>query len=77
MHTRERGEEGGTSCTPSKDKDSKNLDHKNAIKHENRRPHSQSKEFENDCALNKKSLLSMFFYRALLLLEHIFIVKNL
>jgi hypothetical protein len=40
MHTggregeRERG--GGTSCTPTKD--FKNLDHKNAIKHENMRP---------------------------------------
>jgi hypothetical protein len=32
----ERGEEGNTSCTPSKDFEK--LDHKNAIKHENRGP---------------------------------------
>ena len=53
MHT---GVRGGSSCTPSKDFEK--LDHKNAIKHENRglpQIFSQpqvppSEEFENDCA---------------------------
>jgi hypothetical protein len=36
MHSGERGEEGGSSCTPSKDFEK--LYHKNAIKHENRGP---------------------------------------
>jgi hypothetical protein len=37
MHTvRERGKEGGTSCTPSKYFEK--FCHKNAIKHENRGP---------------------------------------
>jgi hypothetical protein len=62
MHTegggKREGEEGGTSCTPSKDFEK--FGHKNAIKHENRgpptprldfltTPRTPSKEFENDC----------------------------
>jgi len=70
----EMEEEGGTSCSPSKDFEK--LDHKNAIKHEKRippldfltAPCTPSKEFENDCAsmVLKESrspcLFNLFFF---------------
>jgi hypothetical protein len=58
-HKGGKGEEGGTSCTPSKD--FQKLDHKNAIKHKNRGPPQRffqnheyypSYKIENDCASN-------------------------
>jgi hypothetical protein len=63
MHKGGEGEEGGTSCTPSKDFEK--FYYKNAIKHENRGPpprfsHNSMyplKEYENDCASMPTGLL--------------------
>ncbi len=55
-HRCPKGEEGGTSCSPSKD--FKKLDHKNAIKHKNRGP---PPIFSHNSSHNNNLKMTMFY----------------
>jgi len=59
MHTGGGGEreEGGTSCTPSKDFEK--WHHRNTIKHETRGPQEPPLGFENDCEYMLASLADL------------------